>query len=86
VQGDPVETATPPRGALSRFPSPQGYHIVRRVQGALDLRCEGLECVALLPAEGVPVVDARPPGRRILRECGYSAYLRMRQCKELAVN
>jgi hypothetical protein len=27
----------------------QANHIVRRVQDALDLRCEGLECVALSP-------------------------------------
>jgi hypothetical protein len=50
------ETAFPPRGApLLRLPSPQGHHVVRRVQDALDLRCEGLECFALLSAELVPV-------------------------------
>jgi hypothetical protein len=43
---------------LTRFPAPQGHHVVRRTKNALDLRCEGLESFALFPAERVPVIDA----------------------------
>jgi hypothetical protein len=55
-----LETAFPQR-PLSRLPSPQGHHVIRRVQDAPDLRRQGLECFALLPTELVPVADPRTP-------------------------
>jgi hypothetical protein len=54
----PGDSIRAERRALAHLPAAERHHVVRRVQDAFDLRSEGLECFALLPAELVLVVDA----------------------------